>query len=168
MNVNQTFDELIYRPTAAGLMYCIGSKAEPLVGLHWPTKAAVVEEPNLTMVSGELKSNETASESIMRHILREYGCAREDVLEITPLKLVTLLSPTTRKQYRWCIVQVIRPSQIIKPAPREVASFGWYAPGQLSSAIDQMHREKQKMFRLVLKLAISEQSDLTPFKKLFG
>jgi hypothetical protein len=168
MNATQTFDDLIYRPTVAGLMYCIGSKEEPLIGLHWPRKAALVEEPNLTVVSGQLKKNETVTDSMMRHVLSEYRCLREDILDIVPLELEPLLSPATHKQYSWCIVHVIKPSNITQPAPREVASFGWYTPKQLQSGIDQMHTEKQKMFRLVLKLAIEVQSDLIPFKKRFG
>jgi ADP-ribose pyrophosphatase YjhB (NUDIX family) len=156
-----------YRQTVSGLFYCLGSNDDPLIGIHWPAKAALAQEPNLSPVAGEWKNNERAVDAMIRQLKAEYGLKQFRV-QITPLSHSAFVSVPNRKQYHWMLVHLMSESGHVQPQASDVASFGWYGPAELQSAIDLMHAEKQRWFLEVLKLAIDLTPDLIPFGKQFG
>lgn len=163
-----------YRKTVSGLFYCLGSNDVPLMGIHWPAKAARAQEPNLSPVAGEWKEGESDKDAIMRQVSTEYG--EQAAIKVTPLKHQKFVSDTNRKQYHWLLVALALPSGVMSnskvpdiiPDQDEVASFGWYTAVQLDGAIDLMHSEKQFMFMKALRIANGLEPDLLPFRRRFG
>jgi hypothetical protein len=176
VNLTQTVKPALkYRKTVSGLFQCLSSHGDVLIGIHWPQKAALAEESNLSPVAGEWRDGETAEAALRRQILSEYGLVESDV-KIFPLEHPHFVSQANLKQYYWLLVALSRPvgetAKISAPAiggnPKDVASFGWYGVSQLEGALSLMHREKAYMFRQVLKIAIAIEPDLRPFAKRFG
>lgn len=167
MNVASHPTESNLRQTVSGLFYCLGSNGDPLIGIHWPAKAAQAQESNLSPVAGEWKGSEPAAAALIRQLKSEYGLKQFRV-KITPLLHPPFVSVANCKQYHWMLVHLMSESAHIQPQASDVASFGWYGPAELQSAIDLMHAEKQRWFVEVLKMAIDLESDLIPFGKQFG
>ncbi len=174
MNIANRVSVETYRPTVSGLFYCLGSKGVPLIGIHWPAKAARAQEPNLSPVAGEWKKGESGEEAIMRQVSHEYG--EQAAIKVTPLEHQRFVSTVNLKQYHWFLVALSLPSSVttyskvpdIIPDQDEVASFGWYTAAQLDGAINLMHLEKQFMFIEVLRIANGFENDLLPFRRRFG
>jgi len=167
MNIASLPTESKLRQTVSGLFYYVGKDGAPLIGIHWPAKAANAQESNLSPVAGEWKKDERAMDAMIRQLKVEYGL-RQFRVQITPLAHSPFISVPNRKQYHWMLVHLMSESGHIQPQASDVASFGWYGPAELQSAIDLMHAEKQRWFLEVLKLAIDLESDLIPFGKRFG
>jgi hypothetical protein len=156
------------------VFYCLSRNGDTLIGIHWPKKAELAEESNLSPVAGEWRNSETATSALKRQMQSEYGVT--NVTRITPLVHHEMFSHANLKQYFWLLVGLDKsmgekeePSApAIGGNPRDVASFGWYGVPQLEGALTLMHREKADMFRQVLKIAIKAESDLKPFAKRFG
>lgn len=168
MNMASLQVKATLRQTVVGLFYCIGSGDEPLIGIHWPAKAAQAAEGNLSLVSGPWPSGVSIDSAIKSHVQKEYGYDAKSVLEITPIEHGEYFSEVNNKQYHWCLVLLKKSAGSLVPTPSEVASFGWYGPKTLQSAIDQMHSEKRFMFRRVLQIGIEMEPVLRPFRKQFG
>jgi ADP-ribose pyrophosphatase YjhB (NUDIX family) len=166
MNIAKKVGPDVYLRTVSGLFCRTTSNGAVLIGIHWPKKAALAEESNLSPVAGPWEDGESAEAAIRRRLKAEYGLLA--VADISPLQHGTFASETNRKQYFWLLVKLEYPVPDIVANTREVASFGWYNPSNLESAIALMHREKQLMFKEVLKIAINIEPDLRPFKKDFG
>lgn len=154
------------RQTVSGLFYSIGSNGVPLIGIHWPIKAKLAGEANLSPVAGEWKNGESAEEAMVRQVAVEYG--RYCQTDITPLSHRPFTSTANLKQYHWLLVRLLCKPGHVSPQATDVASFGWYEPSGLQYAINQMHQEKQGWFKEVLKLAIKIEPVLIPFGKKFG
>lgn len=167
MNIATHPTESNLRQTVSGLFYFVGRDGKPLIGIHWPAKAASAQESNLSPVAGEWKKDERAVDAMIRQLKAEYGLKQFRV-QITPLSHSEFVSVANRKRYYWMLVHLMSESAHIQPQASDVASFGWYGPAELQSAIDLMHAEKQRWFLEVLKLAIDLEPALIPFGKRFG
>lgn len=160
-----------YRQTVSGIFYRLGTNDTPLIGIHWPQKAALASESNLSPVAGAWNDNETMEEVITRQLKTEYSV--ETAISIRRLRHNELLSSATGKQYHWCLVELTRLTPTEK-VPKfavnqsEVAAFGWYLPGNLGIAISSMHTTKAFMFKQVLRQAIRIEPNLSSFRKQFG
>jgi hypothetical protein len=156
------------------VFYCLSRNGDTLIGIHWPKKAELAEESNLSPVAGEWRNSETAEAALRRQMQSEYGVT--NVRKITSLVHEAMLSHANLKQYFWLLVGLDKPmgekeepsAPAIGGNPKDVASFGWYGAAQLEGALALMHREKSGMFRKVLKIAIAIEADLRPFAKRFG
>tara|TARA_B100000508_G_scaffold113034_1_gene91532 strand:- start:5869 stop:6369 length:501 start_codon:yes stop_codon:yes gene_type:complete len=142
------------RPTVAGLVV----KPEnpyPLIGIHWPKKAAQCGEGNLSTAGGGIHSDETPEAAMLRELREEY--------RITGAEVTMMGHPRWEfggKLYTWCLVKCLT-----GPDPRvnraEVASFGWYsAPEQLRVAVQAMHDNKRYMFIRALSIAAQLEPEL--------
>ena len=171
MNIAHQTMKADLRQTVVGLFYCISGNKVPLIGIHWPAKAAQAAEANLSLVSGLWGESESLEIAMRHHISAEYGYDEKSVMEITPLNHQEFFSDINKKRYHWCLVQLKRHPGVHvsqpKPAVSDVASFGWYGPNNLISAIELMHSEKQFMFKQVLRLAIDVEPVLLPYRKNF-
>ena len=150
------------RRTLEGLFLREARDKQVLVGIHWPQKAAVEGEGNLTTVAGEWRANESQAFAMARLAQSEYGLT-DGSITVTPLNHPRFISEHAMKEYHWAVVKY---DGDVVPNHQHVASFGWYAgPDALRTAVNQMRFEKGRMFVQVLGLAIAIEPRLVRYHR---
>lgn len=142
------------RPTVAGLLVR-PAHPYPLIGIHWPQKAAACGEGNLSTVGGGIEKGETPEDAMRRELGEEYNITDADIT-----RLDHPCWESNGKLYTWCLVKCLT-----GPDPRvnreEVASFGWWVgPSALKVAVASMHASKRTMFLGALNIAGHLEPDL--------
>lgn len=146
------------RPTLAGIVYAV-QHGQTLLAFHWPEKAKIAEESNLTTVGGVWKPGESRVFAMRRLMKTEYGFADSKCLEIIPLDYKPPVS-SKGKQYDWLAVRILS-GPIIPVKSDDVASFGWYSGrNTVRDAVLQMHEEKREMFVGALVAAVKILPDV--------
>lgn len=146
------------------------SREKMLIGVHWPKKAAVRGEVNLTTPAGKWSpAHQSESLAMDRRVRLEYGLAQSDhiQLKVVPLGHEPFTFPEKRKTYSWSWVELLGQLGDMLPNERDVASHGWYSTlAELETAVNIMHESKATMFRWALGLAIAVEPLLKPYHDL--
>tara|TARA_B100000508_G_scaffold113035_1_gene91540 strand:+ start:526 stop:1041 length:516 start_codon:yes stop_codon:yes gene_type:complete len=147
------------RPTVAGF-FVKPRLPYPLIGIHWPAKAAQCGESNLTTAGGGIRARrgESPEQAMRREIWEEYGLP-DTAVDVTAMPHAPWAH--NGKLYTWCLVVTDRDPEPEKLNAREVSSFGWWtSTDQIGVAAAAMHENKRKMFLRALGMACRMQPDL--------